>query len=113
MFFFFLYAFIYVFIFFYKLSPKLDLKKLCVLYDKDNNIFLKGNGSKEWISLNLIDKDQQMQLFLLKIKDFIHIIGLIILEYLNHFITILNIMILLKVHQLFLSNMLETYILFW
>lgn len=51
-----LFTFLYFFI---KLSPKLDLKKTnnIVLYDKDNNIFFKGNGSKEWISLSLIDKD--------------------------------------------------------
>lgn len=42
-----------------KLSPKLDLKKTnnIIMYDKDNNIFFKGNGSKEWINLDLIDKD--------------------------------------------------------
>ena len=27
------------------------------MYDKDNNVFFKGNGSKEWINLDLIDKD--------------------------------------------------------
>ena len=27
------------------------------MYDKDNNVFFKGNGTKEWISLNLIDND--------------------------------------------------------
>lgn len=51
-----LFTFLYFFI---KLSPKLDLKKTnnIVLYDKDNNIFFKGNGSKEWITLDLIDED--------------------------------------------------------
>lgn len=51
-----LFTFLYFFI---RLSPKLDLKKTnnIILYDKDNNIFFKGNGSKEWISLDIIDKD--------------------------------------------------------
>lgn len=51
-----LFTFLYFFI---KLSPKLDLKKTnnIVLYDKDNNVFFKGNGSKEWIALDLIDED--------------------------------------------------------
>lgn len=42
-----------------RLSPKLDLKKTnnIIMYDKDNNVFFKGNGSKEWINLDLIDKD--------------------------------------------------------
>lgn len=42
-----------------RLSPKLDLKKTnnIILYDKNDQVFFKGNGSKEWISLNLIDKD--------------------------------------------------------
>ena len=37
----------------------MDLKKTnnIILYDKDNNIFFKGNGSKEWISLDIIDED--------------------------------------------------------
>ncbi len=51
---------LFTFIYFYiKLSPKLDLKKTnnIVFYDKDNNIFFKGNGSKEWITLKAIDKD--------------------------------------------------------
>ncbi len=45
--------------FYIKLTPKIDLKKTnnIILYDKNNEIFFKGNGSKEWISLNLIDKD--------------------------------------------------------
>lgn len=51
-----LFTFVYAYI---RLSPKIDLKKTnnIILYDKDDNIFFKGNGSKEWISLNLIDKD--------------------------------------------------------
>lgn len=51
-----LFTFLYFFI---RLSPKLDLKKTnnIILYDKDNNIFFKGNGSKEWISLDIIDED--------------------------------------------------------
>ena len=42
-----------------KMSPKLDLKKTnnITLYDKDNKVFFRGNGSKEWVSLNNIDKD--------------------------------------------------------
>lgn len=51
---------LFTFLYFYiKLSPKLDLKKTnnIILYDKNDKIFFKGNGSKEWISLNLIDKD--------------------------------------------------------
>lgn len=51
---------LFTFLYFYiKLSPKLDLKKTnnIVLYDKDDKVFFKGNGSKEWISLDLIDKD--------------------------------------------------------
>ena len=45
--------------FYIRLTPKIDLKKTnnIILYDKNNEIFFKGNGSKEWISLNLIDKD--------------------------------------------------------
>lgn len=37
----------------------MDLKKTnnIILYDKNNDVFFKGNGSKEWISLNLIDED--------------------------------------------------------
>lgn len=53
-------CFIFILIhFFICLSPKIDLKKTnnIIMYDKDNNIFFKGNGSKEWINLNLIDKD--------------------------------------------------------
>ena len=51
-----LFTFIHFFII---LSPKIDLKKTndIILYDKNDNIFFKGNGSKEWINLNLIDKD--------------------------------------------------------
>lgn len=51
---------LFTFLYFYiKLSPKLDLKKTnnIVFYDKNNNIFFKGNGSKEWITLKSIDKD--------------------------------------------------------
>ena len=42
-----------------RLSPKLDLKKTnnIIIYDKDNKVFFKGNGSKEWINLKEIDKD--------------------------------------------------------
>ena len=52
----FLFSMLYLYI---RLSPKLDLKKTnnIIMYDKDNNIFFKGNGSKEWINLDLIDKD--------------------------------------------------------
>ncbi len=51
-----LFTFLYFFI---KFSPKLDLKKTnnIILYDKNNDVFFKGNGSKEWIALKLIDKD--------------------------------------------------------
>ncbi len=51
-----IFSFLYTYI---KLSPKLDLKKTnnVILYDKNDKAFFKGNGSKEWISLNLIDKD--------------------------------------------------------
>lgn len=51
---------LFIFLHFYiVLSPKIDLKKTnnIIMYDKDNNVFFKGNGSKEWISLNLIDKN--------------------------------------------------------
>lgn len=39
--------------------PKIDLKKTnnVIIYDKDDNVIFKGNGSKEWISLDLIDPD--------------------------------------------------------
>ena len=45
--------------FFIVLSPKIDLKKTnnITMYDKNNNIFFKGNGSKEWIKLNNISKN--------------------------------------------------------
>ena len=45
--------------FYIKLSPKLDLKKTnnIILYDKDNNEFFRGNGSKEWINLSSINKN--------------------------------------------------------
>ena len=51
-----LFTFIYCYI---SLSPKMDLKKTnnIIIYDKDDNVIYKGNGSKEWISLKLIDKD--------------------------------------------------------
>ena len=51
---------LFTFIYFYiSLSPKMDLKKTnnIIIYDKDDNVIYKGNGSKEWISLKLIDKD--------------------------------------------------------
>ena len=54
-----LFTFIHFFII---LGPKIDLKKTnnIIMYDKDNNVFFKGNGSKEWVNLyeintNLID----------------------------------------------------------
>lgn len=36
-----------------KLSPKLDLKKTnnITFYDKNNKVFYRGNGSKEWVKL--------------------------------------------------------------
>ena len=45
--------------FFIKLSPKLDLKKTnnIILYDKNNKVFFKGNGSKEWVPLKSINKN--------------------------------------------------------
>ena len=54
---------LFTFIYFYiSLSPKMDLKKTnnIIIYDKDDNVIYKGNGSKEWISLELIDKDNVM-----------------------------------------------------
>ena len=51
---------LFTFIYFYiSLSPKMDLKKTnnIIIYDKDDNVIYKGNGSKEWISLKLIDRD--------------------------------------------------------
>ncbi|MBP3634837.1 MAG: PBP1A family penicillin-binding protein [Bacilli bacterium] len=51
---------LFTFIYFYiRLTPKLDLKKTnnIILYDKNNKVFFKGNGSKEWITLNLVDQD--------------------------------------------------------
>ena len=51
---------IFIILYFYiYFSPKLDLKKTnnIIMYDKDNNEFFRGNGSKEWVSLNDIDKD--------------------------------------------------------
>ena len=43
--------------FFIVLSPKIDLKKTnnIIMYDKNNNIFFKGNGSKEWVNLENIN----------------------------------------------------------
>lgn len=48
-----------IFYFFIKLSPKLDLKKTnnIILYDKNNKPFFKGNGSKEWVSLDNINEN--------------------------------------------------------
>ena len=45
--------------FFIILGPKIDLKKTnnIIMYDKDNNVFFKGNGSKEWVSLKEINKN--------------------------------------------------------
>ena len=51
---------LFTFIHFYiLLSDKIDLKKTnnVIMYDKNDKVFFKGNGSKEWINLNLIDKD--------------------------------------------------------
>ena len=44
--------------FYIKITPKLDLKKTnnIILYDKDDKEFFRGNGSKEWINLSLINK---------------------------------------------------------
>ena len=51
-----LFTFIHFFIIY---SQKIDLKKSnnIIIYDKNNNIFFKGNGSKEWVSLNNINKN--------------------------------------------------------
>ena len=48
-----------IFYFCIKKSEKIDLKKTnnIIIYDKNNEIFYKGNGSKEWITLNNIDED--------------------------------------------------------
>ena len=45
--------------FFVKARPKLDLKKTntIIIYDKDNKEFFRGNGTKEWASLDNINKD--------------------------------------------------------
>ncbi len=45
--------------FFVKVRPKLDLKKAntIIMYDKDNKEFFRGNGTKEWASLDNINKD--------------------------------------------------------
>ena len=56
----FLICIVFTFIhFFILLGPKLDLKKTnnIIMYDKDNNIFFKGNGSKEWVNLSDINKN--------------------------------------------------------
>ena len=51
-----LFSSIFVYI---KLSPKLDLKKTnnITFYDKNNKVFYRGNGSKEWVKLKNIDKN--------------------------------------------------------
>ena len=56
---FFIYTFFGLFYLYIRLSPKLNLKKAntVILYDKNNKEFFRGNGSKEWIDLNNIDKD--------------------------------------------------------
>ena len=51
---------LFIILYFYiSLSPKINLKKTnnIIMYDKNNEIFFKGNGSKEWISLDKIDID--------------------------------------------------------
>ena len=56
---FFIYAFFGLFYLYIRLSPKLNLKKAntVIIYDKNNEEFFRGNGSKEWIDLKNIDKD--------------------------------------------------------
>ena len=51
-----LFTFMHFFIIY---SPKIDLKKTnnIIMYDKNNNVFFKGNGSKEWISLDKVSDD--------------------------------------------------------
>ena len=51
-----LFTFIHFFII---LSPKIDLKKTnnIIMYDKNNNVFFKGNGSKEWVTLDNINNN--------------------------------------------------------
>ena len=51
-----LFTFIHFFIIY---TPKIDLKKTnnIIMYDKNNNVFFKGNGTKEWVSLDDINKD--------------------------------------------------------
>ena len=51
-----LFTFIHFFIVY---SPKIDLKKSnnITMYDKNDKIFFKGNGSKEWVNLKNIDKN--------------------------------------------------------
>ena len=45
--------------FYITLSPKIDLKKTnnIIIYDKNDEVFFKGNGEKEWIDIDLIDED--------------------------------------------------------
>ena len=42
-----------------KFSPKLEIERAnnIVFYDSNNNIFLQGNGGKEWVSLDEISKN--------------------------------------------------------
>ena len=51
-----LFTFIHFFILY---TPKIDIKKTnnIIMYDKDNNIFFKGNGSKEWVNLENINNN--------------------------------------------------------
>lgn len=56
----FLLCFIFSFMYMYvKLSPKIDLKKTnnIILYDKNNKVFFRGNGTKEWVDLKNINVD--------------------------------------------------------
>ena len=48
-----------IFYFYIKSQDKIDLKKTnnIIMYDKNNKIFFKGNGTKEWIKLENIDKN--------------------------------------------------------
>ena len=56
---FFIYLFFGLFYLYFKMGPKLNLKKTnnIIIYDKNNKEFFRGNGSKEWIDLKNIDKD--------------------------------------------------------
>ncbi len=50
----FLFIFLHIGAFLYaKIIPKIDIKSVnnVLLYDKDNNLFFKGSGQNEWISL--------------------------------------------------------------